>query len=150
MKAFERTLKTGESVWNEARGKATGRVLAFVVDAPHVRRLTDPSQLWGVPILPLLREMGFAVEVICHGQVQKSRTGLSFFRTPDELGTLLREGRFDAVYSEYDHDLRLSRAGKSQFALDCFEMGIAGGRRTLQRLNEICSWPFYRRYGNYL
>ncbi|MEK7383571.1 MAG: hypothetical protein AAB262_09845, partial [Elusimicrobiota bacterium] len=73
-----------------------------------------------------------------------------FFTSPEGLETLLADGRFEAVYSEYAGDPRLARAGKSQFSLDLFEMGAAGALRTLERLNETCRWPFHRRYGRYL
>ena len=104
-----------------------------------------------MPLLRVLREMGLGVEILCHGEAKKKDApGLRFFRTPDELDRLLRDGRFEAVYSEYTYDNRLARAGKSQFSLDCFEMGLAGAVRSLRRLGGICRWPFSRRYARFM
>ena len=136
--------------WDLARGEAAGRGLAFVVDAARMRRLTDPAQSCGVPLLKLLREMGFGVQVLCHGPARKSEGPLSFFSTPSELSALLRQEAFQAVYSEYAYDTRLASAGKAQFSLDGFEVGLGGALRSLQRLNSICRWPFARRYARYM
>ena len=148
--AFEKDLRPIQDGWDEARRQANAHGLAFVVDAHHSARLTDDSQMWGVPLLRLLREMGFQVRILCHGQSGRKSPHLSYFQTEAELESLLAEGRFEAVYSEYAFDPRLARAGKSQFSLDIFEMGAAGALRTLESLNETCRWPFHRRYGRYL
>jgi len=136
--------------WDAARGQARGRSVAFVVDGYHMRRLSEPAQTWGVPLLRLLREMGLGVEVLCFGEAKKGAPGLSFFQTPEQLEALLAKGAFAAVYSEYTYDSRLARAGKAQFSLDCFEMGLAGAARSLARLSGICRWPFARRYARYM
>ncbi len=148
--ALDRVSRPLASEWERARAEAAEHGLAFVVDGPHIKRLTDPSQMWGVPLLGMLREAGYRVEVLCHGESPAARPGLSFFKTEAELGTLLREGRFGAVYSEYAFDTRLAGAGKAQFALDCFEPGLGGALRTVGRLNGLCRWPFYRRYAAHL
>jgi len=136
--------------WQRERGAAAGHSLAFVVDPAHLKRLTDPRQTWGVPVVSLLRELGFGVEVLCHGRASKAGSSLSFFQTQEELAALLRQGSFQAVYSEYAFDSRLARAGKSQFSLDCFEVGQAGALRSLVKLNGLCRWPFQRRYARYM
>ena len=149
--ALARASKDLARDWESARREARGRGVAFVVDGFHMRRLTDPQQTWGVPLLRVLREMGLGVEILCHGEAKKKDApGLRFFRTPEELEKLLREGRFEAVYSEYTYDNRLARAGKAGFSLDCFEMGLAGAVRSLRRLSGICRWPFSRRYARYM
>jgi hypothetical protein len=148
--ALDKAAKASAADWDAARRQVRGRGVAFVVDGFHLRRLTDPAQTWGVPMLRLLREMGFGVEIICFGVAKKSAPGLRFFQTPEELDSLLREGRFDAVYSEYTYDCRLARAGKASFSLDCFEMGLAGAVRSLARLGGVCRWPFARRYARYM
>jgi hypothetical protein len=124
--------------------------LAFVVDANHVSRLADPALTWAIPVLKLLREMGFGVEVLCYGQAQKQAARFTSFSTPEELASLLSEGSFQAVYSEYAYDSRLARAGKAQFSLEEFEMGLGGAARTVQKLTGLCRWPFQRRYAKYM
>jgi nitrogenase iron protein NifH len=148
--ALARAGKELSAGWEAARRQARGRSVAFVVDGFHMRRLSDPAQTWGVPLLRLLREMGFGVEILCFGEAKKGGPGLSFFQTPAELAALLGEGRFAAVYSEYTYDSRLAQAGKAQFSLDCFEMGLAGAVRSLARLGGICRWPFARRYARFM
>ena len=142
--------KAVSAAWEKGRREAAGHGLAFVVDAHHVGRLTDPSQTWAIPVLRFLREMGFGVEILCYGRPRKQASHFTSFRTPEELSALLTAGRFEAVYSEYAYDSRLSRAGKAQFSLEGFEMGLAGAARTLEGLNGICRWPFQRRYARYM
>lgn len=144
---FEKTLDPLASDWGRAQEEARGHRLAFVVDPAHIARLTEPKGLCGVPVVRTLREMGFGVEVLLYGE---GRASLPGFKTPEELEARLRRGSFEAVYSEYFFDERLTRAGKSQFSLSCFEMGIQGALRAIERLNGICRWPFYRRYSKYL
>ena len=74
------------------------------------------------------------------------RGPLKGFKTPAELERLLGEGAFDAVYSEYFFDERLSRAGKARFSLSVFEPGLRGAIASLERLLAAGRWKFYRRY----
>jgi nitrogenase iron protein NifH len=147
---FQKAVRPLSADWEGGRREASGRSLAFVVDAFHTSRLTDAKQAWGIPLLRSLREMGFGVEVLCYGQAGTKSASLRLFRTEAELAALLRDGRFSAVYSEYAYDSRLARAGKAQFSLDCFDMGLAGAVRSLGRLNGLCRWPFQRRYARYM
>ncbi|MBI2387149.1 MAG: AAA family ATPase [Elusimicrobia bacterium] len=147
---YARAAKDLTPAWTEGRREASSQGLAFVVDANHVPRLADPGLTWGIPVLRLLREMGFGVEILCFGQERRQAEHFTSFRTPEELATLLAEGPFQAVYSEYAYDTRLARAGKAQFSLEGFEMGLGGAVRTLQALNTLCRWPFQRRYAKYM
>ncbi|MFA6316122.1 MAG: nitrogenase component 1 [Elusimicrobiota bacterium] len=147
---FNASRKASASLWAAGREEAGRRGLAFIVDGLHVARLTDHKQMWGVPLLRLLSEMGFKVQVLCHGKSSKEASGLSYFQTQEELAKLLKDGPFQAAYSEYAFDPRLASAGKAQFSLEPFEMGFDGGLRTQKALNELCAWPFYRRYGRFV
>lgn len=147
---YGRAAKSLSADWEAGRREASGRSLAFVVDAPHVQRLADPALTWGIPVPRFLREMGFGVEILYYGQLRKESPHWHPFREPGELEALLQMGRFEAVYSEYAYDSRLARAGKAQFSLAAFEMGLAGASRTLGELNGICRWPFQRRYARYM
>ena len=148
--AFARAAKDLTPAWTAGRREASSQGLAFVVDANHVPRLADPGLTWGIPVLRLLREMGFGVEILCYGQEARKAAHFASFSTPKELEELLAEGPFQAVYSEYAYDTRLARAGKAQFSLEGFEMGLGGAVRTLQALNTLCRWPFQRRYSKYM
>lgn len=144
-RAFESAFAPLSQRW--AEGKAAGSKVAFVVDRTRLKRLTEPAAAWGVPMVRMLREMGFGVEVLLYGE---GRGALAGFKTQEELDRLLKREDFQAVYSEYFFDERLVRAGKAQFCLPFFEMGAAGALRTLERLNGVCRWPFYRKYAKYL
>ncbi len=148
--AFRRASAPLQRAWDEGRAAASGRRLAFVVDGAHLGRLTDASRMWGVPAVRFLREMGFGVDILFYDETGGAPPSFQRFRTPDELARLLREGAFAAVYSEYFFDERLARAGKPQFSPSVFEMGLQGAVRTLERLNNLCRWPFWRRYADYL
>ncbi|MBI5622572.1 MAG: AAA family ATPase [Elusimicrobia bacterium] len=147
---FEAARKEAAPFWQAGRNEAGKHGLAFVVDGNHIGRLTDSSQMWGIPVMRFLRELGFRVQVLCHGKASKEAASLSFFQTPEELSKLLKEGSFEAVYSEYAFDPRLASAGKAQFSLEHFEMGLMGGARTQASLNLACAWSFYRKYGRYV
>jgi hypothetical protein len=136
--AFRRAAAPLQRAWDEGRAAASGRRLAFVVDRGTLGHLTDPSRMWGVPIVRCLQEMGFGVDVLFHDTTGRAPTSFRRFGTPEELSRLLREGSFAAVYSEYSVDERLARAGKAQFSLSAFEPGLQNAVRTLERLNNLC------------
>lgn len=115
------------------------RRLAFIVEAGEERLLDDPAQNAGVPLLSVLRGLGFGVKVLAGP-----------FASRAELAARLARGRFDAVYSDYTFDRRPGRAGKARFSLAAFEPGPEGATRTLERLLGLCRLGFYRRYAEHL
>lgn len=132
--------------WRAGRAAAAAYRVAFVVDLEEADRLRDPARMWGVPVVSMLEELGFGIDVLCFDDRGRAPSSFLRFRTPAELERLLREGSFAAVYSEFTFDDRPARAGKARFALSAFEPGLQGAVRTLERLVEICRWPFPRRY----
>lgn len=145
--------------------QARKHVLGVVVSQDEIFRLTDPGRCYGVPLLPMLDEMGFGLEVLVFGSheasgaVNKALTAswgtfrdleVASFHDPVTLSQRLRQSRCAAVYSEVFFDRRLTSAGKSQFHLGMIEPGLSGALRTLRRLLALCRWPFYRRYARYL
>lgn len=151
--------------WEELRSEATGYGLAFVVEPGQLARLVDPALHYGVELLPLLEEMGFGIHLLIRRDAGRpppdtgpvtaaladpGRIAVETFAEPDELATLLREGAFQAVYSEVFYDKRVLRAGKAPFHLRLLEMGPEGGLRSLERLLDLCRWDFYGRYQEYL
>jgi len=140
--------------WEQAREEVKGRRLGFVLDAERVRRLTDPSGMAGVPLVAMLKEMGFGIDYLVYAEGQppaleapEGRHGVRWFHTPQQLRELLEGAGCDAFYSEFSFDRRLTRAGKAQFSLLDVEMGVSGAVRSLERLAGLCRWPFYKRYG---
>lgn len=128
------------------RERARGHRLGFVVGPDERHLLSRPDKTSGVPLLELVDEMGFEVEVLQPrgGCVPRPRLA------PEELAAHLASGRLSAVYSEQFYDHRLTRSGVAGFSLQHFERGLGGYLRTLRRLLEVCDLPFYRRYGGYL
>jgi len=72
------------------------------------------------------------------------------FTTPEELHNLLGDPQLTAVFSEYFYDWRLTSTGVGQFHLAFFETGLTGAVDSLERVLNVCSNGFYRRYGRYL
>jgi hypothetical protein len=161
-----RCLEPLRAEWDRLRAEAAGQRLAFVVGADEAYRLRDAAATWGVPLIPMLEEMGFGIDVLLgvadraaarEAAEQVNATfahpehhSIRAFRDRARLDALLEAGTFAAVYSDHLFDRRLSAAGKAQFSLQEFEKGIGGAVRTLRRLLEVCRLPFYRRYRRHL
>lgn len=152
--------------WRRACDLAANHRVALVIRAEETDLLTDPSRTWGVPLLRVLEEAGFGVDVfIKAGERERARVAAAavqgVFREPgrhvlqafnsfDMMRRRLRESRADAVLSYHFFDWRVTEAGKSRFSLQVFEMGLAGAVRTVERIAGICRTPFYRRYRDWL
>ena len=144
--------------WEQMKKEAAGRRLAFVVSAATLPRLLELRYGHGAPLAVMVQEMGFGVDLVyydLHGEAPELPEGLraarvTVFRSPWELEQALRQGQFQAVFSDIFFDWRISRAGKARFSSKDFEMGLEGSRRTLQRLLSLCRLPFYKRYGEHL
>ena len=150
--------------FEELSARNKGRRLGFVVDPGSFARLFEPERMYGFALAQMLEEMGFGLDVLLLWDGVGAQNQARFFKAlqdPDrhtvtnfedslQLDDLLSKGEFSAVYSEVFFDRRLTRAGKSQFNLGMFELGLDGAMRGLERLIALCEWPFYRRYGEYL
>jgi len=155
-----------EADWRAAKAEAAGHRVAIVIRSQEVHLLTDPSRTWGVPLLRMLEEAGFATEVFVkaddrkkarevaeaiHGLwIDPSRHVLQAFNTFEMMRRRLRDSSAEAVLSYHFFDWRISEAGKNRFSLQIFEMGLPGAARTVRRLAGICRTPFYRRYRDWL
>jgi len=161
-----RAFEPHRAAFEALRAEAAGHRLGFVVGADDVHRLCDPAGTWGVPLLSMVEELGFSVDVLIRAGDRRTayasarkvqavfarpeRHTFKAFADRERLARLLADGSFDAVYSDHLFDTRLSSAGKAQFSLQEFEKGIAGAIRTAERLLQICRFPFYRRYRHHL
>lgn len=155
--------------WMELQKEARNYRLGFVLDGQTIPFLADPSLAGGVPLLPVLAEMGFGIDLLVasprredekkrleelvagvmeqtfpqeKGGSRAPKIGVRWFGGPQDLWRLLGEGDFRAVYSDFLRDRRLVRGGKAQFSLSFFEMGLAGAVRTAERLVALCRLPF--------
>lgn len=149
--------------WEKLKKEAAGYRLGFVVDAVRAKLLREPRQLMGIPVISVLEEMGFGVDVLVRtpaakpedakkilGDIGSETVQILPFSTPAELAARLKESEALAFYSEVFFDRRLTRSGKGQFSAKHFQMGVDGAFTTLQGLLSVCRMPFYRKYSGYL
>jgi hypothetical protein len=152
--------------WCSLRERARDHRLGFVVRDQEAYYLTTPAATWGVPLLAVVEEMGFGIDVLVHASraetardaaraIRKmlrdpSRHSIRAFDSFAFLRRRLEDSPSEAFLSYQFFDWRLSEAGKGAFSIQHFEMGAAGAVRTLERLLRVCGTPFYRRYARYL
>jgi hypothetical protein len=157
-KAWRRRMAGFLPSWELMRRAAAAHRLAFVVSEATLPRLLQLRYGQGAPLATMVREMGFGIDLLyydVHGEAPQLPEGLRdarvvTFRSPCELDRALREGAFQAVFSDIYFDWRISRSGKARFSSRDFEMGLEGAMRTLRRLLSRCRLPFYRRYASHL
>ena len=154
----------GEARRAGLRTEAQRHTLAFVLDAGQEGRVLDRDAQTGLPVLGVVRDLGFPVRVLVFAgrpaawETARARLAAEAgdgvevvpFTTPEELQAGLPNPPVRAVFTEYFYDVRLSRTGKGQFSSRDFEMGLAGADRTLDRLVRVARTPFYREYAAHL
>gem|GEM_PF-1850352 len=145
--------------WRALRARARRYRVGFIVDQPNWRGVLNPNRTLGVPMLPMLREMGFGVDVLVYAgtsTVKRNETHaegnirVRSFRSCAELDARLAETEVVAWYTEMLYDRRLTRNGKNPFSLRQFRMGLRGALESLNELVRLAELPFYRRYSRYL
>jgi hypothetical protein len=147
-----------------ARRSARRTPVAFVVSPEDCDLLAEPQLVMGVPLLDMLEEWGFPVEVLCYttnrgsvGSVDayhplKQRLPASTLKTfadQEELASLLSTIKAKLVFSDSRCDNRLQRAGKHSFSLRHFELGFQGALRTVQSLVRRGANPYYARFARF-
>ncbi|MBI2788302.1 MAG: AAA family ATPase [Elusimicrobia bacterium] len=156
---FEKTLgprfRALHRTWKTLRARAAKHRLGFVITEADLPSLEGARSLGGLPLLPMVREMGFGVDLLLWTPPGAAPAGpeafapgttVHRFTTPERLEELLSGLPLSAVYSDIHHDRRLLRNGKSRFSRFSFEPGFDGALRTLRRLLRICELPLHRRY----
>ncbi len=144
------------SRWSAMRQRARGYRLGFVVDQPSWRTALDARRSFGVPMLEMLSEMGFGVDVLAFAGTSPIReqrfddVRVRGYRDCDELAALLATDEVVAWYSEIHYDRRLTRSRKNPFSLRQFRIGMRGAVESLEELLHLAELPFYRRYGELL
>jgi hypothetical protein len=140
--------------------------LGFVIRSEEAHLLTNPATTWGVPLIEMLEELGFGLEIYIKVADQESarrssRRVYDCFGQPDRhviqafdcmtrMSRRIAESQAAAFFSSHFYDWRLTSAGKNILSLQHFEMGLRGATRTARRLLGICRTPFYRRYHRFL
>lgn len=152
--------------WKSAKQRASRHRLGLVVRGEEVYHLTLPGCTWGVPIVAVLEEMGFGLDILLKLQNREQardvsqeihrlfanpeRHSIKGFNSLDMMLSRLGESPCEAVMTYHSFDWRVSQAGKNAFSLQHFEVGMQGAVRTAERLIGICETPFYRQYARFL
>lgn len=142
--------------WASLQARARRHRLGFVVEQPSWQLALSASRCFGVPLVELLSEMGFGVDILAFAgtvAVAEQRfdgVRVRGYRECGELAELLAADEVSAWYSELHYDRRLTRSGKNSFSLRQIYMGLPGAVESLAELLALVELPFYRRYGRYL
>ncbi len=148
------------------RAEAEGRRLGFVVRCDETYYLTRPASTAGVPLVAMLEEMGFGLDVFLqvrdrataqraaqevHAAFSRpERHRVQAFDSPEGMARRLADSAAAAFFSSHFFDWRATAAGKNVFSLQHFELGLRGAVRTAERLLGICRTPFYRSFRRHL
>lgn len=144
--------------WELLRGRARQMRVGFVVEHGNWRSALSAQRSLGLPMLELLSEMGFGIEILAYAG-ERSRAPepeqfddirVRWYRTVDELDDFLSDPRVAAWYSEMYFDRRLTRNGKNSFSMRQFSMGFHGALDTLESMLRLSTMSFYRSYSRYL
>jgi hypothetical protein len=144
--------------WELLRGRARQLRVGFVIEHGNWRAALSTQRSLGLPMLELLSEMGFAIEILAYAGERKrapepeqfDHIHLRWYRTIDELDQQLADPRVVAWYSEMYFDRRLTRNGKNSFSMRQFSMGFHGALDTLESMLRVGNMSFYRSYARYL
>ena len=164
--AWQRHVGPWQDRWRALQQRARSHRLGFVVRDAETFYLTTPGTSWGVPLVALLEEMGFGIDVLVHVSDkglarENARAVRQLFADPtrhtirafDSFAFLrhrLKESPAAAFLSYQFFDWRLTEAGKAAFSIQHLEMGVPGAVRSLERLLQVCETSFFRRYARYL
>jgi hypothetical protein len=144
--------------WELLRGRARQLRVGFIIEHGNWRAALSIQRSLGVPMLELLSEMGFAIEILAYAG-ERGRApaperfdhiNVRWYRTVDELDEQLADPRVVAWYSEMYFDRRLTRNGKNSFSMRQFSMGFHGALDTLEGMLRVGNMSFYRSYARYL
>lgn len=144
--------------WELLRGRARTLRVGFVIEHGNWRAALSTQRSLGVPMLELLSEMGFGIEILAYAG-ERGRAPeperfddihVRWYRSVDELDECLADPRVVAWYSEMYFDRRLTRNGKNSFSMRQFSMGFHGAVDTLESMLRVSNMSFYRSYGRYL
>ena len=142
--------------WLALREECRQHTLGFIVDDGSLSQLLSPVGLNGVPILPMVAEMGFRVLFLRYTRPGDESPRIvapqpcRAFSSREQLDRLLRASAVSAVYSDIGFDRRILRAGKAQFSTKEAEMGPRGALRWGHAILAACRTSFFREYREWL
>ena len=145
--------------------------LAYVTDFEEALRLVLADGNFGVPMLAMLKELGFSQRLFLYqppdGQQEAvvkqlkramvtalgddTSVMIDFFEDVGQLRDLLQKAEsFQAVYSQISLDTRLYASQKAFFSFADLECGFWGAHRTAKRILGRCTWAGPSKYGSYV
>ncbi len=143
----------------ERTGEA--RVGIFARSRDVVAQLS-PEKRFGVPLLPLLRELGLGVDLNLYAAADEEPDAgglltaldldaargdsVHLYRDRAELPELLAAGDYPVVYTETFRDERITAAGKTPLSPAQLHPGLVGAVRTARTLRSLVASRFYGRY----
>ncbi|MCA9696587.1 MAG: hypothetical protein KC431_03595, partial [Myxococcales bacterium] len=144
--------------WRALQARARQLRVGFVVEHGHWRSALSARRSLGLPMLEVVSEMGFGVDILAYaggrGQLPAEQRfddiRVRWYRSVDELDALLADEQVAAWYSELHYDRRISRNGKNTFSMREFAMGPGGALSNLESMLRVAELPFYRSYARYL
>ncbi len=151
-RAFAESFAPMAERWAAARNRASRQTLGIVLAGNGPALLSSHGRCHGIPVLETLLEAGFQLHFLLHEGTDPETLPagiVQHFATQQELSEALRQSPAQAFYTDYYFDHRLAQAGKTQFSLQFFELGLEGALRTTERLVRVCDVPFFARYGRY-
>lgn len=162
---FTRRFELLRDRWEALREEASGLRIGLIVRAREIHNVLEPATTWGVPIIDMLEEMGFGLDVLLMFEQpeqvrvakrvheafsEPDRHSIKGFDSLDRMIAQLDSMPAQAVFSHHTFDWRVTQSGKGIISLQQFEAGPEGALRTGERLVNICRTPFYRRLAPYL
>lgn len=163
---YERYVAPLRKRFDSLREEAGGYRLGMVLRAKETHYLSAPGHTWGVPLVKLLEEMGYSLDilVLMESRDQAAKAGRNIaatfghperhsvkgFNSLEMLLERLRTSPANAFLTYHFYDWRITQGGKNLFSLQHMEPGPLGALRTLERINSICRTTFFRNYGKYL
>lgn len=147
------------------REAARGVGIVLVVSRLDAEVLTQPPAFLGVPLVAMLRDLGFDATVFFRlddgvdEAMDPALRGLSrefpdlpvrTFRDRAGLDALMRESPARLVYSDVFDDWRVTRHGKATFDLRHLTMGVQGAVASARILNRKARARFYERYRDFV
>jgi hypothetical protein len=145
--------------WQLLRARARQLRVGFVIEHGNWRAALSSQRSLGVPMLELLSEMGFGVDVLAYDTGERGQPPaeerfdaihVRWYRSVEELDDALADDRIAAWYSELHYDRRLTRNGKNTFSMRQFSVGLRGAIDTLEGMLRVVNMSFYRSYSRYL
>jgi hypothetical protein len=151
------------NVAEAARSRFAGRRLVYGIGSHHNFR--EDQLAWeGLADLPLLRELGFDVEVViqerdtpeAHARIRRNLTALGLdvsyrlFYEPAVLAPSIRDGGFEFAYLADFLAEQARQAGVRMVNLGSVPPGYGGVERAVEAIDAAAETVFRERYGRYV